>query len=62
MYVSPLCHLISPSLSFQDTPTVREGKIFSLLLGLQNDVGNIIVAAPAFSVSPELQVRLPPSL
>ncbi|KAJ7775867.1 hypothetical protein B0H14DRAFT_3588141 [Mycena olivaceomarginata] len=38
-----------------DTPTVREGKIFSLLLGLQNDVGNIIVAAPAFSVSAELQ-------
>ncbi|KAJ7715592.1 hypothetical protein B0H14DRAFT_3522584 [Mycena olivaceomarginata] len=41
-----------------DTPTVREGKIFSLLLGLQNDVGNIIVAAPAFSVSAELQTNI----
>ncbi|KAJ7792157.1 hypothetical protein B0H14DRAFT_3564959 [Mycena olivaceomarginata] len=41
-----------------DTPTVREGKIFSLLLSLQNDVGNIIVAAPAFSVSPELQTNI----
>ncbi|KAJ7327988.1 hypothetical protein DFH08DRAFT_967760 [Mycena albidolilacea] len=41
-----------------DTPTVREGKIFSLLLSLQNDVGNIIVAAPAFSVSPGLQTNI----
>ncbi|KAJ7211302.1 hypothetical protein GGX14DRAFT_565175 [Mycena pura] len=41
-----------------DTPTVREGKIFTLLLSLQNDVGNIIVAAPAFSVSPELKTNI----
>ncbi|KAJ7198151.1 hypothetical protein GGX14DRAFT_573706 [Mycena pura] len=41
-----------------DTPTVREGKLFTLLLGLQNDVANIIVAAPAFSVSPELQTNI----
>ncbi|KAJ7854677.1 hypothetical protein B0H14DRAFT_3136485 [Mycena olivaceomarginata] len=41
-----------------DTPTVREGKLFALVLGLQNDVANIIVAAPAFSVSPELQTNI----
>ncbi|KAJ7893315.1 hypothetical protein B0H14DRAFT_3125788 [Mycena olivaceomarginata] len=41
-----------------DTPTVREGKLFGLVLGLQNDVANIIVAAPAFSVSPELQTNI----
>ncbi|KAJ7476348.1 hypothetical protein B0H11DRAFT_2426842 [Mycena galericulata] len=44
-----------------DTQTVREGKLFSLLLGLQNDVGNIIVAAPPFSVSPELKAYFPTS-
>ncbi|KAJ7487244.1 hypothetical protein B0H11DRAFT_2409900 [Mycena galericulata] len=41
-----------------DTQTVREGKLFALLLGLQNDVGNIVVAAPPFSVSPELKTNI----
>lgn len=41
----------------QDSATVREGKLFTLLLGLHNDVGTIVVAAPPFAVSPELKVR-----
>ncbi|KAJ7477985.1 hypothetical protein B0H11DRAFT_1285398 [Mycena galericulata] len=41
-----------------DTQTVREGKLFAVLLGLQNDVGNIIVATPPFSVSPELKTNI----
>ncbi|KAJ6615079.1 hypothetical protein B0H10DRAFT_2191214 [Mycena sp. CBHHK59/15] len=42
----------------QDVQTVREGKLFVLLLALQNDVGNIIVAAPSFTVSPELKTNI----
>ncbi|KAJ6632335.1 hypothetical protein B0H10DRAFT_12301 [Mycena sp. CBHHK59/15] len=41
-----------------DVQTVREGKLFVLLLALQNDVGNIIVAAPSFTVSPELKTNI----
>lgn len=43
--------------TLQDVPTVREGKLFALLLSLQNDVGNILVAAPPFAVSSDLKVR-----
>ncbi|KAJ7136614.1 hypothetical protein C8R44DRAFT_728599 [Mycena epipterygia] len=41
-----------------DLPTVREGKLFTLLLGLHNDVGTIVVAAPPYTVSPELKTNI----
>jgi hypothetical protein len=41
----------------QDVQTVREGKLFCLLLALQTDIGAIITAAPTFAVSAELKVH-----
>ncbi|KAJ7711066.1 hypothetical protein B0H16DRAFT_1480616 [Mycena metata] len=41
-----------------DAPTVRKGKLFCLLLAMQNELGNIVTAAPPFAVSAELKVNI----
>ncbi|KAJ7794952.1 hypothetical protein B0H13DRAFT_2393217 [Mycena leptocephala] len=41
-----------------DVQTVREGKLFCLLLALQTDIGAIIMAAPPFAVSAELKKNI----
>ncbi|KAJ7026177.1 hypothetical protein C8F04DRAFT_1268348 [Mycena alexandri] len=41
-----------------DAPTVREGKLFCLLLSVQNELGNVVAAAPPFAVSSELKINI----
>ncbi|KAJ7807027.1 hypothetical protein B0H14DRAFT_3483623 [Mycena olivaceomarginata] len=41
-----------------DTQSVREGKLFCLLLAVSADIANIVAAAPAFAVSAELKLNI----
>ncbi|KAJ7886793.1 hypothetical protein B0H14DRAFT_3431007 [Mycena olivaceomarginata] len=41
-----------------DTQSVREGKLFCLLLAVSADIANIVAAAPAFTVSAELKLNI----
>ncbi|KAJ7653587.1 hypothetical protein DFH06DRAFT_1203982 [Mycena polygramma] len=42
----------------QDTPSVREGKLFCLLLAVSADIGNIVATAPPYAVSAELKLNI----
>ncbi|KAJ7705698.1 hypothetical protein B0H14DRAFT_2647266 [Mycena olivaceomarginata] len=42
-----------------DTQSVREGKLFCLLLAVSADIANIVAAAPAFAVSCRAQTQYP---
>ncbi|KAJ7875840.1 hypothetical protein B0H13DRAFT_1893929 [Mycena leptocephala] len=56
-----VCQVHTPFFSAyaqQDVQTVREGKLFCLLLALQTDIGAIITAAPLFAVSAELKKNI----
>ncbi|KAJ7796340.1 hypothetical protein B0H14DRAFT_3494893 [Mycena olivaceomarginata] len=52
----PLTQLDHSSMS--DTQSVREGKLFCLLLAVLADIANIVAAAPAFAVSAELKLNI----
>ncbi|KAJ7616169.1 hypothetical protein DFH06DRAFT_1145673 [Mycena polygramma] len=41
-----------------DTPSVREGKLFCLLLAVSADIGNIVATAPPYAVSAELKLNI----